>query len=149
MEKRKYLLGLARKFCYGIVMLMITYIVVYFIGGKDVFEVEIDKLKDIKVFVNLFVLSGFYWCGIFAIVENVIKMPILEKSPIKVSCLFILLMIVMIILSSFMDNYSENIVAIKLVLAVIVVFLQGIIVMIINSIDVYKLNKKIKEKNKN
>lgn len=131
----------------GVMLLIISYLCVYYIGGENVFENEINQLKDIGIFLNQFIVSGIsYYIMLIAL-----KLLILDKSnSMKERIISTIIMIICIISSMLLIKYSkvsEILSYIQIAIWVLASVLFCIIGIVIVLKDKYLINKKIKELN--
>ena len=154
--KKKELKELLQKvigaFPIGVLLLMITYVGIYFVAGQAVFESEINQLKNIETLIGQILVSGISWCIlkiVFSLIEFVDKKyKVVEPKVIAMLILNASLCIGLFYLNR-MSIFSTNVADMNLIVYVVVFVATSIFVMTKKGIDKYLINKKIKELNKN
>ena len=138
-------------FSLGITLLMMSYIVIYYIGGQEVFNSLIAKLADITIFQSQLLVVGS------AGVMLSFSVYLLERSldedrytPSRMIVSLVLLLLSISISMFLIENlavFDQTIVYTLIVSEVVLFAIYTIFHCIQETIDYFIFNKKIKEKN--
>lgn len=147
-------------FTFGVTLLMVAYLCVYFIAGESVFQNEICQLQIAKTMIIQVLSIGFSYYIIFVSFHSFILLQNKEpekKYVAKHPYTFILFLIVftlfiMLIICYVLSNnriFSENIGILNAIICVLTYAFFGFTLLIKCSIESYlvkKINKKLQEK---
>ena len=148
----------------GVLVLMIAYICIYFVAGATDFENEINQLKNVNTLIAQILVSGISWVIIFIEfkiiklaekydynnIENANKENY-NKSITKVLILGSISAIVSIGIFFWLNDmsiFSKNLADMKTIIFAIIFVLTGFTNAIIDTINKFVINKKLKEINK-
>lgn len=133
----------------GIALLMVSYGVTYFIAGQDIFQNEIEQLKNVNVFINQLITVAIIGLIVSILIkvipaENEFKNPEMKKFMIKIIIGIICMTVIPILIN--ISELSKNITSVYLMLAAIMFAIALLIRAIKDIVNSYKINKKIKER---
>ena len=142
----------------GALMLIISYVFIYFVGGKSIFKQEISALQDIHILITQIFVLGIAYYLLYMFYKNIQILNEAEykeiqlKYPYKTVFTVILIGIVInisifIIVTS--ELFSENLRVINILLVIftlIIIGAENIVKSIKQSKIIEKINQKIKER---
>ena len=143
-------------FTFGITMLLVSYISIYFILGENAFIMEIRQLENINLLINQIIVFGFMWY-LLAIIFNMIILyqdNELKNKKISYNYKDILFMIIINFLLGAMfviykNIFSSNIGIMHIIimsLAFSLITIYCLIRFLIDSSLIKKFNKKLQER---
>lgn len=142
----------------GVTLLIFSYVSVYFISGKEIFNIELFQLHDINILISQVIftgISGYILAIIFHFISDLIKFEsiLLKERPYKYSLTFSMcsFSIIMIMLSTLNTKiFSKNICTLNsiiILLTCVLFFISSAIKNMIDKILIKKINQKIQERN--
>lgn len=139
-------------FSIGVLVLIISYIMLYFIGGEYLYSLELNSLLNIKSLLIQTVLSGVLYIIFMQMIKCTSDFTSNKKENtysdlFKYLEKFIGLLIVFCILSSIFE-IPENVWSIYVFNLVMIMIFIVIISSIIQIKEVKKINKALKDRNK-
>lgn len=149
---RNLLVKIIIGFSFGVTLLVLSYLGIYYIAGQETFNATILKLADVTILQHQILLTGFAGSVIgFAIyvIEKAIEEKD-EKSPTSLIVPNITLILALIISSFFIKNISvfdESTSMMFVILGTVLMCAYMLYRAILSTVDELILNKKIKEKN--
>jgi uncharacterized membrane protein len=147
----KFLYG----FPMGIMILFLSYILVYYVDGQSEYLKEISRLQDVKVLISQIVGSGIYYSAVALAGQIMLKIydfgkEATDKELIKVSIVYIMVAVLVAMTMSITQGFSNfstpesdlegTVYGLGVLLAIVVV----IIYLATDAISVKFINKKIK-----
>lgn len=143
-------------FTFGITMLLVSYISIYFILGENAFIMEIRQLENINLLLNQIIVFGFMWY-LLAISFNMIILyqnNELKNKKISYNYKDILFMLIVNFLLGAMFVIYKNIFSTNIGIMNILIMLLGLSIVgiyclikyIKDSFLIKQINKKLQEK---
>ena len=143
----------------GVLVLMLTYISIYFIIGEEGFIAEISVLQNINILIiQIFSIGITYYAVIFTLNLNfeLFKDDCkLRENPYRTIALMIVLFVFLIIIIELLigrfGTFSSNIETLNMIVLLIIwctSLLIGLIKISIDKVNVNKINKKLNNINK-
>ena len=135
----------------GIVVLMLSYLGIYYVEGQGIYEQEILQLTQADILQNQLIVGAFY--GALFVTEIFILTELTKNEnkqfykPILASIVLILAEFIFVFSIYYIGQFSDNI---KMMIVIISHFVFGIyaLVMCVKLfLEEFFINKKIKEKN--
>lgn len=151
----------------GVTLLFVTYLLLYGIGGEEIYAYEILKLADVNVLIKqliVFGIAGYIEIFFELLLQNISKKKIRQKEEKKAIALnmkqnfkymfleAICILVIILIPISLVDIINKNDIymeAISVITWMFYIIIRMFCVSIKNGMEEIKINKKIKEFNKN
>lgn len=137
----------------GVVMMMISYVSVYFIAGNDIFQNEMEQLKNIDTLIRQLIASGLVFYTILLLINlwkgiclNVKKLTIIDYV---LEGVYLFTGFLAFFMLEYLANYSDIVEPISFVVIVLGTVFYCAIVAILEYIDKKMINARIKEKQSN
>lgn len=133
----------------GVFLLLISYVLLYFVAGNDVFQNEINDLKNIHIFIKQLTTSGLIFYTITLYINYgknfLINMKSFKSIDFMLQFIYLCIIFIILFLLKNLGCYSENIIAIYSLILIFILLVEIITYLFISTFDSKKINKKIKD----
>lgn len=145
----KFLIG----FPVGIAMLVLTYIVVYLIGNNQAYLQEVERFSNIEIYGYQFLFAGVFYMIYALLIQNGAKLVNKENNgKAKEIVVFMLNLVILGIVGVVVDKSSlfigEDVIDLFLGTAIGIIIIICSIYLIMNMVNICKINKKLEKRNK-
>lgn len=134
----------------GIMILMISYVLIYLIVGEEQYVAELSRIVDPNVLINQLIWSGVVYVIYFMVYKYLIKNIENTDEPAKFVISTFVIMAFVYIISVVADKFgkfSEDLVLLLVGIGLILLMIIAIVCSILNGINIHKINKALNKRN--